>query len=443
MLESLLANDLYSALFAFALVLVPAIIVHEIGHFLAARAVGIRILEFGIGIPPRLTRLFRWRGTDFTLNWLPFGGFVRPLGEDLVRPLDEEESVKQHANWDADLDTDGQAVHEAKPRARIVFFIGGSAANLISAYLLLILSALLGVMQPIGATLEVIEAGAASAVRAGDRIVTLNGEPISESVELFAALAADGNLSFTIERADGSRQSVTLETNSHSGAVVEAQALVLDVEPGSPAARAGIRAGDRVVAVDGNALGQDGEEPIAKLSALTTARRGQEIQLELRREAESVTLSLIPRVEVGPNQGAMGIVIRAAYEYAPLALVLAEGPFLYERQAISLPAAIEYASTLSGYLLRSILSLPVELLRGAIPAEYARPVSIVGISQLGGQQIKTSVSEGNPAGMPRIRRFYQHRPWHHQFAAVTGAGWRTHRIRAARVAARQTARASA
>ena len=205
MLESLLANDLYSALFAFALVLVPAIIVHEIGHYLAARAVGIRILEFGIGIPPRLTRLFRWRGTDFTLNWLPFGGFVRPLGEDLVRPLDEEESVKQHANWDADLDTDGQAVHEAKPRARIVFCIGGSAANLISAYLLLILSALLGVMQPIGATLEVIEAGAASAVRAGDRIVTLNGEPISESVELFAALAADGNLSFTIERADGSR----------------------------------------------------------------------------------------------------------------------------------------------------------------------------------------------------------------------------------------------
>ena len=405
MLESLLANDLYSALFAFALVLVPAIIVHEIGHYLAARAVGIRILEFGIGIPPRLTRLFRWRGTDFTLNWLPFGGFVRPLGEDLVRPLDEEESVKQHAIWDADLDTDGQAVHEAKPWARIVFFIGGSAANLISAYLLLILSALLGVMQPISATLEVIEAGAASAVRAGDRIVALNGEPISESVELFAALAADGNLSFTIERTDGSRQSVTLETNSDSRAVIEAQALVLDVEPGSPAARAGIRAGDRVVAVDGNALGQDGGEPISKLSALTTARRGQEIQLELRRETESVTLSLIPRVEVGPNQGAMGIVIRAAYEYAPLALVLAKGPFLYERQAISLPAAIEYASTLSGYLLRSILSLPVELLRGAIPAEYARPVSIVGISQLGGQQIKASVSEGNPAGMLEFAAF--------------------------------------
>ena len=78
---------------------------------------------------------------------------------------------------------------------------------------------------------------------------------------------------------------------------------------------------------------------------------------------------------------------------------------LYERQAVSLPTAIEYASSLSAYLLRSILSLPVELLRGAIPAEYARPVSIVGISQLGGQQIRASVSEGNPAGLLEFAAF--------------------------------------
>ena len=405
MLESLLANDLFSALFAFALVLVPAIIVHEIGHFLAARAVGIRILEFGIGIPPRLTRLFHWRGTDFTLNWLPLGGFVRPLGEDLVRPLNEEESAQQRENWDADPDCAGQAVHEANPWARIVFFIGGAAANLFSAYVLLTLSALLGIMQPIGVTLDVIETGATSAMRAGDRIVALNGEPISESVDLFTDLVADGNLSFTVKRANGSRESITLKTNSDDSAVIEAQALVLDVEPGSPAARAGIRAGDRVVTVDGYALGQSDLDPISKLSALTTARRGQEIQLELRRDAESIVLSLIPRVEVGPNQGAMGIVIRAAHEYTPLALVFAEGPLLYERQAVSLPTAIEYASSLSAYLLRSILSLPVELLRGAIPAEYARPVSIVGISQLGGQQIRASVSEGTPAGLLEFAAF--------------------------------------
>ena len=76
MLESLLTSEWISALLAFAIVLIPAIIVHEFGHYFAANAAGIRILEFGIGIPPRLCRLFRWRGTLFTLNWLPLGGFV-------------------------------------------------------------------------------------------------------------------------------------------------------------------------------------------------------------------------------------------------------------------------------------------------------------------------------------------------------------------------------
>jgi len=54
---------------------------HELGHFLAARAVGVPVDEFGFGYPPRLAKIGEWQGTEITLNWIPFGGFVRPKGE--------------------------------------------------------------------------------------------------------------------------------------------------------------------------------------------------------------------------------------------------------------------------------------------------------------------------------------------------------------------------
>lgn len=65
--------------FIFGLALL--IIVHEIGHFVAARLLKVEVEEFGIGLPPRLAKLFTWKGTIFSLNWIPLGGFVRPKGE--------------------------------------------------------------------------------------------------------------------------------------------------------------------------------------------------------------------------------------------------------------------------------------------------------------------------------------------------------------------------
>lgn len=60
------------------LVFFIVVFIHEMGHFLVARWSGVKVLEFGIGIPPRLKRIFRdKKGTDWTLNWLPIGGFVR------------------------------------------------------------------------------------------------------------------------------------------------------------------------------------------------------------------------------------------------------------------------------------------------------------------------------------------------------------------------------
>jgi regulator of sigma E protease len=67
--------------FIFVAVLAGAIFIHEFGHFIVARLLKVEVEEFGFGLPPRILTLFHFKGTEFTLNWLPIGGFVRPKGE--------------------------------------------------------------------------------------------------------------------------------------------------------------------------------------------------------------------------------------------------------------------------------------------------------------------------------------------------------------------------
>jgi len=74
-------NTSYLAGLVFFLAFVGMILVHEVGHFLAARLLNIEVEEFGFGLPPKMLTLLHWKGTEFTLNWLPLGGFVRPKGE--------------------------------------------------------------------------------------------------------------------------------------------------------------------------------------------------------------------------------------------------------------------------------------------------------------------------------------------------------------------------
>jgi len=73
-------------LLVFILMLSILILIHELGHFLMARLFKMRVEEFGIGLPPRAKSLFRHKGTLFSLNWLPLGGFVRLFGEDMENP---------------------------------------------------------------------------------------------------------------------------------------------------------------------------------------------------------------------------------------------------------------------------------------------------------------------------------------------------------------------
>ncbi len=105
----------------FILVLVALIVVHEFGHFVVAKLSGMRVDEFGIGYPPRALLMGKIGETEYTLNWLPFGGFVKIYGEDGT----EEGKVSPRA-------------FSAKPRIlQALVLLAGIGMNLFFAWILL------------------------------------------------------------------------------------------------------------------------------------------------------------------------------------------------------------------------------------------------------------------------------------------------------------------
>src|ERR1700709_1917609 len=108
-----------------ALLFVSLVILHEWGHAMAARRNGVVVEEFGLGFPPRARSLGKWKGIEFTLNWLPLGGFVRLKGEH-------------------DADKSKGSFGAASLKAKTVIMLAGVAMNLVVAYLLFIVVALVG-----------------------------------------------------------------------------------------------------------------------------------------------------------------------------------------------------------------------------------------------------------------------------------------------------------
>ena len=103
-------------------VLVVLVVVHEFGHFIAAKLCGMRVDEFGIGYPPRITG-FRYGETEYTLNALPFGGFVKIYGEDMDAAQSEPAAARSFT---------------AKPRIlQAIVLVAGIAMNVLFAFLLL------------------------------------------------------------------------------------------------------------------------------------------------------------------------------------------------------------------------------------------------------------------------------------------------------------------
>lgn len=101
----------------FILILSFLVLIHELGHFLTAKKFGIKVEEFGMGYPPKAVTLYKDKGgTEYTLNWLPFGGFVRMFGEDGSMATEGK-------------DTSGKAFFDKPVWQRLIVIVAGVSIN--------------------------------------------------------------------------------------------------------------------------------------------------------------------------------------------------------------------------------------------------------------------------------------------------------------------------
>lgn len=169
----------------FALILAALILGHELGHFVAARAGGVRVDEFGIGFPPRLATIFRAGGTRFTINAIPLGGFVRPAGED-----------------DPDI-PNGLAA--AGKGTRAVVLLAGPLANILIAFLAFTAAYRFAAPDFQRTSISSVAEGSpaqAAGLLPGDIIVNFQGQPVTSLDTLQRAIAASLGVpaAITVER---------------------------------------------------------------------------------------------------------------------------------------------------------------------------------------------------------------------------------------------------
>jgi regulator of sigma E protease len=159
---------------------------HELGHFLTSKMFGIQVEEFGIGFPPRAKKLFTWRETEFTLNWIPFGAFVRPKGEN-------DPAI-------------AGGLGAANPWKRLVVLLGGPIMNLLVG---IILFSILYIQVGAPDTSRVMVSGtspnspaAAVGLQSGDIVTKINDTPVTSTDQMSALVhaAVGQQISISIDR---------------------------------------------------------------------------------------------------------------------------------------------------------------------------------------------------------------------------------------------------
>ena len=184
-------------IFLFFLILGSLVVFHEIGHFVTARLAGVRVLEFGIGFPPRAKVLRSEGETLYTLNWLPIGGFVRLEGED------------------GDDTSDPRSFVNARLPTKVVILLAGVFMNLLAALLIFTTIAWLAtplVGARIASTVEPNSPADAAGLETGDAIVRIDGEAFEfYGRSLVEALRDKAGETVTLEvvRDSGERENVT------------------------------------------------------------------------------------------------------------------------------------------------------------------------------------------------------------------------------------------
>ncbi|HSP35761.1 MAG TPA: RIP metalloprotease RseP [Thermoanaerobaculia bacterium] len=252
---------------AFILVLGLLIFAHESGHFLLAKLFRVRVLVFSFGFGKRLAG-FQKGDTDYRISLIPLGGYVRMAGD----TPDEGGPIVTTGAPDEFL---------SKPKwQRLLILFAGPGVNILIAIVFLAALAMVGtespIVQPVIAEAMAGHPAAKAGLQAGDRIVRIGGETIKEYEDLKLAIMMNADTPLQVEYIRNGHQYVTTMTpereNSDYGPVGRAgirprrDPIVGRVVPNTPAAKAGIHTGDRIVAVNGKPVHDmyDVDEVVAK-----------------------------------------------------------------------------------------------------------------------------------------------------------------------------------
>ncbi len=171
MSTNLIAGIVFVAVFS------VVILIHEVGHFVVGRLLKVDVEEFGFGIPPKMLTLFHWQGTEFTLNWLPFGGFNRFKGEDNLDETLEE-----------DYEPEPGSLPAASPWVRAAILLAGSAMNLIlGVFVYQLIFAQAGIPNFEQVQIYDVTPGSPAAeagFRINDILLEMNGETITSDTQM-------------------------------------------------------------------------------------------------------------------------------------------------------------------------------------------------------------------------------------------------------------------
>jgi regulator of sigma E protease len=262
----------------FIVMLGGLVVIHEVGHFVVARISGIRVLEFGIGFPPR-ARVLRAKGeTLYSLNWLPIGGFVRMEGED--GDSDDPRSFGSQRLW-----------------KQLVVLVSGVVMNLLLAFVIFFGIAWLATPQG-GLHFNEVQAGSpaeAAGLKAGDTILAIDGQTFDLFPNPDAGRAAIARLK------DKAGQTVTLSVKGADGSV---RPVVVTLRPPDVAAdkgALGIRGAELVFT--GEYRGHDVVSAIAAGAAWTVAA----FTLILNGLADLVSSIVANPAQAPPVSGPVGI----------------------------------------------------------------------------------------------------------------------------------------
>ena len=283
----------------FLVVLGVLVAFHELGHFLAARWVGVKVLKFSLGFGPKL--FGRKMGeTEYLLSAIPLGGYVKLFGEDETEATTQEDRARSFAHqglW-----------------GKVLIVAAGPGFNFILAYFIfagwLATGAPLFVptFQDLTPDIEAMVPGSpadTAGIQIGDRISRVNGRNIATKSELFDAVAKSNGKALILEIKRGEQVKTltvtpTAAPGPHTSAqepgyylgVEETPPLVTSVVQGLPAAKAGIQAGDHVVKIEGQTI-----HTWSQMTGIVKENPNRQLQVEVLREGHRVPLTVTPSAE--------------------------------------------------------------------------------------------------------------------------------------------------